>query len=40
MWFKYVRGGAYTFRAQVYEGKPVLTWWQGDVRRGFGSARA
>ena len=36
VWFKYVQGGAYTFRAQVYEGKPVLTWWQGDVRRGFG----
>ena len=36
VWFKHVRGGAYTFRAQVYEGKPVLTWWQGDVRRGFG----
>ena len=36
VWFKYVRGGAYAFRAQLYEGKPVLTWWQGDVRRGFG----
>ena len=36
VWFKYVRGGAYAFRAQVYEGKPVLTWWQGDVQRGFG----
>ena len=36
VWFKYVRGGAYAFRAQQYEGKPVLTWWQGDVQRGFG----
>ncbi len=36
VWFKHVRGGAFTFRAQQYEGKPVLTWWQGDVRRGFG----
>ena len=36
VWFKHVRGGAYAFRAQLYEGKPVLTWWQGDVRRGFG----
>jgi hypothetical protein len=36
VWFKHVKGGAYAFRAQTYEGKPVLTWWQGDVRRGFG----
>ncbi len=36
VWFKHVKGGAYTFRAQTYEGKPVLTWWQGDVRRGYG----
>ncbi len=36
VWFKRVRGGAYSFRAQLYEGKPVLTWWQGDVQRGFG----
>jgi arylsulfotransferase ASST len=26
----------YDFRAQVYRGKPVLTWWQGIVRSGKG----
>jgi hypothetical protein len=40
VWFKHVKGGAYTFRAQTYEGKPVLTWWQGDVRRGYGFGEA
>ncbi len=24
------------FRAQTYQGKPVLTWWQGKAKRGYG----
>ena len=32
-WFNPVRKGTYVtdFRPQTYQGKPVLTWWQGDV---------
>mgnify|MGYP002136816822 CR=1 FL=1 len=38
VWFKHVGGvGAYNFRKQTYEGKPVLTWWHGIHYRGFGS---
>lgn len=28
------------FRAQTYQGKPVLTWWQGKAERGFGFGSA
>jgi hypothetical protein len=38
VWFKRVPRGtsAFDFRTQEYEGKPVLTWWQGKVLRGQG----
>ncbi len=28
------------FRVQSYQGKPVLTWWQGATGRATGTARA
>ncbi|HEU4978307.1 MAG TPA: arylsulfotransferase family protein [Solirubrobacteraceae bacterium] len=33
VWFKALPKGqqAYDFRVQRYRGKPVLTWWQGDI---------
>jgi hypothetical protein len=38
IWFKQVPAGNSTFdlRVQRYEGKPVLTWWQGEVHHGQG----
>ncbi len=37
VFFKEIKGGgAYDFRAQTYKGHPVLTWWQGTVKRGYG----
>jgi hypothetical protein len=38
VWFRRVPRGssAFDFRTQEYQGKPVLTWWQGSVRRGQG----
>ncbi len=30
---------AANFRAAVYRGKPVLTWWEGDVNGGFGAGQ-
>jgi hypothetical protein len=30
---------AFDFRAQSYEGRPVLTWWEGKVARGEGFGR-
>jgi hypothetical protein len=28
------------FKAQTYGGKPVLTWWQGEAKRGYGFGEA
>jgi hypothetical protein len=28
------------FRAQRYKGKPVITWWQGEAKRGYGFGKA
>jgi hypothetical protein len=38
VWFKPIRGGdlATDFRVQSYDGKPVLTWWQGHLFTGDG----
>jgi hypothetical protein len=38
LWFRRVRPplSPYDFRMQAYEGKPVLTWWQGQVLGGKG----
>jgi Arylsulfotransferase (ASST) len=38
IWFRRTSAevSPYDFRAQVYRGKPVLTWWQGVVRSGKG----
>ena len=39
MWFKPLPANtsATNLRVQEYEGKPVLTWWQGDISvHGFG----
>jgi hypothetical protein len=39
IWFRRVKPpfSPYDFRTQVYDGKPVLTWWQGKVLAGKGS---
>jgi hypothetical protein len=39
VWFHPVRPGAADFRAQRYEGRPVLTWWQGRSTKGVGQGR-
>jgi hypothetical protein len=38
VWFHPIRGGnlATDFRVQTYEGKPVLTWWEGKLFTGDG----
>lgn len=39
VWFKALpaHGSAANFRVQQYQGRPVLTWWQGDITgHGFG----
>jgi len=38
VWFKPLSGQtrAYDFRVQRYQGKPVLTWWEGVAQSGFG----
>jgi hypothetical protein len=39
VWFKALppHASAANFRVQEYQGRPVLTWWQGDItRHGFG----
>jgi hypothetical protein len=38
VWFRAMAGDlqAYNFRVQRYEGKPVLTWWQGEQASGVG----
>jgi hypothetical protein len=33
VWFRRVRSVAINFRRQVYRGKPVLTWWEGEVTK-------
>ena len=39
IWFRRVKPpfSPYDFRTQAYQGKPVLTWWQGKVLAGKGS---
>ena len=38
LWFHPLKGReAYDFRVQTLDGKPVLTWWQGNHRQGMGS---
>jgi arylsulfotransferase ASST len=41
IWFKRVPKltSAFDFRVQQYEGKPVLTWWQGGVHHGQGQGK-
>ena len=37
VWFRPLKGrSAMDFRVQSYQGKPVLTWWQGRFVRGWG----
>jgi hypothetical protein len=31
VWFRRTKKVAIDFRRQVYRGKPVLTWWEGDI---------
>jgi hypothetical protein len=33
VWFRRVKSVAINFRAQVYRGRPVLTWWEGQVTK-------
>ena len=33
VWFRPVKGFAINFRTQVYRGKPVLTWWEGEATK-------
>lgn len=41
VWFKHIpsRQLASDFRVQTYQGKPVLTWWQGALAAGIGAGR-
>jgi hypothetical protein len=41
VWFRPLPGieAATDFRAQTYQGKPVLTYWQGTSRQGIGTGR-
>jgi hypothetical protein len=41
VWFRPLRGiaAATDFRAQEYQGKPVLTYWQGTSRQGIGTGK-
>ncbi len=41
IWFKTVPKGqlATDFREQTYQGKPVLTWWQGTINGGVGTGQ-
>ena len=32
--------GRLDLKVQIYRGKPVLTWWQGQILRGYGEGRA
>ena len=36
IWFHPTPAPAMNFRAAVYRGEPVLTWWQGDTAHGLG----
>ena len=38
VWFRPLPGSttAFNFQAQSYQGKPVLTWWQGEIIGGHG----
>ena len=37
VWFRQARGGkVFDFRAQAFEGRPVLTWWEGRFALGWG----
>jgi hypothetical protein len=31
IWFRRTKEVAINFRRQIYEGKPVLTWWEGEI---------
>ena len=37
VWFDPIAGLSLDFRVQRYQGKPVLTWWQGGVNAGHGT---
>jgi hypothetical protein len=37
VWFKPTTAAPFDFNAQSYQGKPVLTWWQGDLIYDYGS---
>lgn len=41
LYFQPARAGqtVLDFRAQSYRGKPVLTWWQGTAKRGYGEGQ-
>ena len=37
VWFRQARGGkVFDFKSQTFEGKPVLTWWEGRFALGWG----
>lgn len=33
VWFRPVKTAAIDFRRQLYRGKPVLTWWEGEISK-------
>jgi hypothetical protein len=37
VWFESLGQDALNLEMQTYQGKPVLTWWKGDIVVGFGS---
>lgn len=39
VWFRPTKGTAMNVRAATYEGKPVLTWWEGKTEHGLGAGR-
>lgn len=39
VWFHPTNGSAMNFRASIYRGEPVLTWWEGKTEHGLGDGR-
>jgi len=39
VWFHPTKRTAMNFRAAVYRGRPVLTWWEGKTEHGLGDGR-
>ena len=39
VWFRHTGATPMNFRRQTYRGRPVLTWWEGEVPDGYGMGR-